>query len=195
MTHNVLIVDDDPSIRNLMRDALATERYRLLSADSAERALEILKRELIDVVISDDLMPGMSGSEFLSLVKNQYPNTVRIMLTGHASVEGAIRAINEGQIYHFFTKPCRVYDLAITVRKALQQNELLKKSRDLLRLVRRQSDFIDELEKQYPGITRVNKDDRGSVLMNNDDAEDDYDTLIKEIRYALNRGRRSFLKE
>lgn len=194
MTHNVLIVDDEPSIRNLMRDALATEPYRLLSADSAERALEILKMEPVDVVISDDLMPGMSGSEFLFLVKDQYPNTVRIMLTGHASIESAIRAINEGQIYHFFTKPCRVYDLVITVRKALQQNELLKKSRQLLKLVRKQSDFIDELEKRYPGITRVKRDDRGSVLMNSDDVEDDYDTLIKEIHCALNRGHRSFRK-
>lgn len=195
MIHKVLIVDDEPPVRNLMRDALATEPYKLLSADSAERALEILKKEPTDVVISDDLMPGMSGSEFLSVVRDLYPNTVRIMLTGHASVESAIRAINEGQIYHFFTKPCRVYDLVITVRKGLQQNELLKRSRELLRLVKKQSDFIDELEKQYPGITRVKRDAKGSVLMNNDDVEDNYDTLIREIRYALKKGRRSFLTD
>jgi two-component system probable response regulator PhcQ len=73
----------------------------------------------VDVVISDEKMPGMSGSEFLSLVRQEYPDTIRIILTGYGSLESAIRAINEGEIYRLFTKPCNVIDLAITIRLAL----------------------------------------------------------------------------
>ena len=184
MKHKVLIVDDEQSTRKLMKEALGMEPYELLVADSAEKALEIFKNQPVDVVISDEMMPGMPGSEFLSLVRQKYPDTIRMILTGHASVESAIKAINDGQIYHFFTKPCRIYDLAITIRKALQQKELMKKSRELLRLAQRQSTFIREIEKKYPGITRVKKDDRGEVLLD-DNGEEDFDTLIDEIKTAL----------
>jgi len=185
MKHKVLIVDDEQSTRKLMKEALGMEPYQLLIADSAEKALEIFKKEPVDVVISDEMMPGMPGSEFLALVRQKYPDTIRMILTGHASIESAIRAINEGQIYHFFTKPCRIYDLAITIRKALQQKELMKKSRELLRLAKRQSSFIEEIEKKYPGITRVKKDDRGEILLGEDEGEEDYKTLIDEIKTVL----------
>ncbi|MBW2096729.1 MAG: response regulator [Deltaproteobacteria bacterium] len=185
MKHKVLIVDDEQSTRKLMKEALGIEPYQLLIADSAEKALEIFKKEPVDVVISDEMMPGMPGSEFLALVRQKYPDTIRMILTGHASIESAIRAINEGQIYHFFTKPCRIYDLAITIRKALQQKELMKKSRELLRLAQRQSSFIEEIEKKYPGITRVKKDDRGEILLGEGEGEEDYDTLINEIKTVL----------
>lgn len=185
MKQKVLIVDDEQSTRKLMKEALGMEPYELLVADSAEKALEIFKNQHVDVVISDEMMPGMPGSEFLSLVRQKYPDTIRMILTGHASVESAIKAINDGQIYHFFTKPCRIYDLAITIRKALQQKELMKKSRELLRLAQRQSTFIREIEKKYPGITRVKKDDRGEVLLDDNAEEENFDTLIDEIKTVL----------
>jgi len=75
-----------------LKDALANEPYDILSAASAEEALPILDREQVDVVISDEKMPGMSGSEFLAIVRQEYPDTVRMILTGHASLESAIRA-------------------------------------------------------------------------------------------------------
>lgn len=187
MKHKVLIVDDEQSTRKLMKEALGMEPYELLVADSAEKALEIFKSQPVDVVISDEMMPGMPGSEFLVLVRRKYPDTIRMILTGHASIESAIRAINEGQIYHFFTKPCRIYDLAITIRKALQQKELMKESRELLRLAQRQSSFINEIEKKYPGITRVKKDDRGEIVLNDSESEEDYDTLIEEIKTVLSK--------
>jgi len=96
MEHKVLIVDDEPTITDLLKDALANEPYDILSAASAEEALPILDREQVDVVISDEKMPGMSGSEFLAIVRQEYPDTVRMILTGHGSLESAIRAINEG---------------------------------------------------------------------------------------------------
>jgi two-component system, probable response regulator PhcQ len=189
MKHSVLIVDDEQSTRSLMKEALEREPYELLMADSAEKAMEILENRQVDVVVSDEMMPGMVGSEFLALVRKRYPGTIRMILTGHASIESAVRAINEGKIYHFFTKPCSIYDLAITIRKAIQQKELMKRSRELLRFARNQSSFIEDVEKKYPGITRVRKDSRGEILLDNRKAEEDYDTLIREIRELLQKDR------
>ncbi len=165
MQHKVLIVDDEPIITGLLKDALSIEPYDILSAASAEEALPILAREHVDVVISDEKMPGMSGSEFLAVVRQKYPDTIRMILTGHASLESAIRAINEGEIYRFFTKPCNVIDLAMTIRHALEQKDLTQENQRLLKLVKRQSDVIEDIEKQYPGITEVKRDTRGAIIL------------------------------
>jgi DNA-binding NtrC family response regulator len=168
MEHKVLIVDDEPTITDLLKDALANEPYDILSAASAEEALPILDREQVDVVISDEKMPGMSGSEFLAIVRQEYPDTVRMILTGHASLESAIRAINEGEIYRFFTKPCNVFDLAITIHQAIKYNDLMKESKRLLKMLNRQSAYIEALEKQYPGITKVRRDANGGIIIDDE---------------------------
>jgi two-component system, probable response regulator PhcQ len=103
-----------------------------LSANSANEALQILAREAVTVVISDEKMPGMRGAEFLARVYRDYPETIRIMLTGHANLDLAMRAVNEGQIYRFLLKPCNEQEIRITIRQAVQQKELSEKSRRLL---------------------------------------------------------------
>jgi len=168
-----------------LQDVLSTEPYELLSAGSAEEALELLETEPVDVVVSDEMMPGMSGSEFLSIVRRQYPDTIRIILTGHANLEMAIRAINEGEIYRFFRKPCNVFDLAITIRQALQQKALMAEAFRLLKMARRQKRTIEALERKYPGITKVKKDSTGEILLDDDTLPQDYDTLIRQIRSIL----------
>jgi len=168
MQHTVLIVDDQPAIRNVLEDALSHEPYDILYAASAEDALGILTRHQVDVVISDELMPGMSGSEFLAVVRRKYPDTIRIILTGHASLESAIRAINEGEIYRFLTKPCNVLDLSVTIRHALQQKDLMKENERLLQIVKQQSISLQALEEQYPGITKVKRDVSGAVIIDDD---------------------------
>ncbi len=185
MEHTILIVDDEPFITEILTEALSREPYVILTAGSAEDALGLLAQMQVDVIISDEKMPGMSGSEFLAVVRKKYPDTIRMILTGHGSLESAMRAINEGQIYRFFTKPCNVLDLAMTIRKAIQQNDLKKAIQRLLSMEKRQSVFIKTLEKQYPGITKVNRDSRGEIII--DDAIDNgrWDTLIEEINRAV----------
>ena len=165
MNHNVLIVDDERTITDMLKDALSREPYNILIAASAEEALAVLTREQVDVVISDEKMPGMPGSEFLAIVRQKYPDTIRMILTGYASLESAIRSINEGEIYRFFTKPFNVFDLAVTIRQALQQKDLMKETQRLLKVVKRQSAFIDEMEQQYPGITKVKRDAEGAIII------------------------------
>jgi two-component system probable response regulator PhcQ len=165
MQHTVLVVDDEPDIRDMLTRALSREPYEVLCADSAEEALGIIAQESVDVVLSDEKMPGMSGTEFLAIVRRRYPDTIRMILTGHASLESAIHAINEGEIYRFFTKPCNMVDLMVTIRQALQQQDLMAENQRLLNIVRQQSSSLEALEKQHPGITKVKRDQNGTVII------------------------------
>ncbi len=183
MERKILVVDDDPTFISLLNEAFSREPYEVLSSSSAKDALELLSAHAVDVVVSDEMMPGMSGSEFLALVRKRYPETVRVILTGHASLEAAIRSINEGEIYRFFTKPCNIFDLAITIRHALQHKELLEENQRLITMVRRQRDFIERLEKDYPGITRVKRGSQGEILLNEDAQE--LQALLGECRSIL----------
>jgi len=158
-------------------DALRKQPYAFLTATSGDEALQALIDNHVDVVVSDEQMPNMTGSEFLGIVRRKYPHTVRIVLTGHASLDAAIRAINEGEVYRFLTKPCNPSDLAYTIQQGLQFRDLTRESSRLLSKVRRQKAFLRELEEQHPGITRVNADERGAIII-----EDvDVDALIREI--------------
>ena len=177
MQHTVMIVDDDLTIRNILRDALSNEPYRILNAGSAEEAIPILDREHVDVVISDEKMPGMSGSEFLSIVRERYPDTIRIILTGHASLESAIRAINQSEIYRFFTKPCNIFDLVITIHQALKYSDLMKEYKRIYKIAKQQSNFIKALENKYPGITEVKRTSTGEIILDDELDTKDWDNL------------------
>jgi len=181
MGNKVLIVDDEPDIRKILVDVFEREPYEVFSAGSGNEALALLAGEPVDVVISDERMPGMNGSELLSLVRKQLPETIRIILTGHASLEAAIRAINEGEIYRFFTKPCNVVDLAVTVRQALEHKELTKESQRMLKTMKRQNALIEDLEGQYPGITQVKRAEGGAIVIDDDFDGKEADNLSEQI--------------
>ena len=165
MKHKVLIVDDETATREVMKESFSREPYTVMIASSAEEALSMLSQDPVDVVLSDERMPGMSGSELLAAVRKKYPDTIRMILTGHADLETAIRAINEGEIYRFFTKPCNMIDLAITVRQALQHKELLEESKRLEKVVKQQSSLIDDIEQQHPGISNVKRNAGGAIIL------------------------------
>ena len=149
----------------MLENMLSRESYTVHCADSAKEALKILSQEPIDVVISDEVMPAMTGTQFLAVVRKDYPDTIRIILTGHASLESAMHAINEGEIYRFLTKPCNLVDLSVTIRQALQQKHLKKENKRLAKIVEQQSFSIREIEKKYPGITKVKRNSGGAIII------------------------------
>ena len=104
-----------------------------------------------------------------------------MILTGHASLDSAIRAINEGEVYRFFIKPCNVFDLAMTIRQAIKLNDLMKESRRLLKIVKRQSALIESLESQYPGITKIKRDAEGDIVIDDEIEHGECDALIEQI--------------
>jgi DNA-binding NtrC family response regulator len=183
MLHKILFVDDDPFVTEALKRMLRKEPYAMLSADSAGQALDLLSREPVDVVISDEIMPGMRGSDFLAIVFQKHPDTVRIILTGHANLETAVRAINDGHVYRFLTKPCNEFELILTLRQAIQHNELAVESRRLLRAFRKQKAALLDLEKEFPGIMEMNTDSTGAIII--DESETDVDALIGQINTEM----------
>ena len=165
MKHTVLIIDDDTAIREMMKESFSKETYTVLISGSANEALSILSQGPVDVVISDEKMPGMSGSELLAVVRKKYPDTIRMILTGHANLDTAIHAINEGEIYRFFKKPCNMIDLAITVRQALQHKAVLEKNQLLQKVVAQQDTLIHDIENQHPGISDIKRNADGAIIL------------------------------
>ena len=187
MAHKVLLVDDDPPVITALERCLRGEAYEIYSASSADEALEMLRCIAVDLVVSDETMPGMSGADLLAQIRRQYPDTVRMMLTGNATLELALRAVNEGKIYHFFTKPWNDADLAITIRNALQHRELLAQARLMLKTLKHQGSVIEKLEEEYPGVTVVKRDESGTIIMDDQDIEGDFDELMTQINAEIDR--------
>src|SRR5690606_30566059 len=132
-----------------------TEPFEVICAASADEALDLLRAQPVDVVVSDQEMPGTTGTVFLSQVRQAFPETVRFMLTGKPTLEVAVQAINEGAISRFFTKPCNPVELAVTIRQALQHKDLIAASKRLLLTVKEQATELARLEQQYPGISEL----------------------------------------
>ncbi|MGH8042761.1 MAG: EAL domain-containing protein [Rudaea sp.] len=101
----LLLVDDEPNIRTALTRMLRNEGYRILAASNAAEALEALAVNPVQVIISDQRMPGMSGTEFLATAKGLYPDTVRIILSDYTDVEAVTDSVNRGAVFKFLTKP------------------------------------------------------------------------------------------
>lgn len=123
----VLFVDDEQSIRTAIeRMYMERDDVKCLFSASGPDGLEVLKREDVWVVVSDYLMPGMRGIEFLSAAKGVRPDTVRIMMTAHADLSIAIDAINKSEAFRFVTNPWNNQDLMATVDEALMRYQLIQ---------------------------------------------------------------------
>lgn len=118
----VLLVDDDLPVLEGLERALRREGLDVLCTTSARGALEILRGTRVDVVVSDDRMPGMSGSALLAAVREVLPSVTRIILTGGGTLDAAARAISDGVAFAFLTKPCEATVLASLIHDALSSN-------------------------------------------------------------------------
>lgn len=143
----ILLVDDEPNVLRALKRIFKQENYKVYLAESGKDALEILKSSLIHVVVSDHRMPGMTGAELLKTIKKNYPQTIRIMLTGYADVNAVMGAVNEGAVYKFITKPWNDEDLRLTISLALEQYDLIKENRDLKKKQVHQQKEIKQLNK------------------------------------------------
>ena len=132
MNDAILLVDDDVRVVSALQRSLY-RNYRIEIAAGAQDALEAINQNTYAVVVSDLQMPGMNGVELLARVRELSPDTVRILLTGHADVEAAIGAVNEGNVFRFLTKPCPQPLLSKTLDAALEQYRLQVAERDVLR--------------------------------------------------------------
>ncbi|MBE9198202.1 MULTISPECIES: response regulator [unclassified Nodularia (in: cyanobacteria)] len=136
----ILVVDDEPDNLDLLYRTFCRD-YQVLRAISGPAALDLLAQEgNISVIISDQRMPIMSGTEFLSLTATQYPDIIRIILTGYTDVEDLVEAINAGKVFKYVTKPWESEELKALVRQALDTHNVLKaRTRELTRTLRQES--------------------------------------------------------
>ena len=126
----VLLVDDEESILNSLRRLLRSQPYDVVLATSGAQALEIMATRPIDLVMSDARMPGMDGATLLAEVHRLYPATSRILLTGYADLTTIIKAINDGQIHRYISKPWNDEELQLVLQQTLEHQRLERLARD-----------------------------------------------------------------
>ncbi len=177
--HSLLIVDDEEHVRQAIARTLQGEGYQIRFAAGAKEALAQLGETPADMILSDHTMPVMTGLELLRTVRRDFPDTLRVILTGNADLQLAIAAINEGEIYRFLTKPWDMYELQITVRLGFERLMLERDNRRLLATVKRQSDFIRALESEHPGISAVERDARGAVVIEDEEILEQYAATLR----------------
>ena len=125
---HVVFLDDDHAVLDMIQKLFAHEPYGILTTTNADQAMEILSKETIKVVVSDQVMPKIQGVQFLENVKQFDSNIVRILLTAHADFSAAEEAINIGEVYRVISKPWKTTDLLSTVHRAIERYDLTMKA-------------------------------------------------------------------
>lgn len=127
----LLLVDDEENILSALKRLLRTEGYEILTANGGEAGLDLLAKHNVDVIVSDQRMPGMAGTEFLRRAKELHPDTIRMVLSGYAELEAITSAINDGAIYKFLSKPWEAEQLCAHIAEAFDLKELGDENRRL----------------------------------------------------------------
>lgn len=141
----LLCVDDEPNILSALRRLLRVDGYQITLATSGEEALSIMAGQTFDLVISDMRMPGMDGARFLERVKREWPDTMRLLLTGYADISSTVDAINKGEIYRYISKPWEDNDLRLIIRHALERKALERETARLEQLTAQQNEELRDL--------------------------------------------------
>ena len=152
--HAVLFLDDEPNILKAIQRLLRNEPMRVLTATDPNEALDILRETPTQVVVTDQRMPSMSGVDFLSAVRDQHADMVRIMLTGYTEMNIAVEAINKGEIYRLITKPWNDDELRATLRQAFDHHDLKTEIKRLNTVAREQNFKLQDMNRNLEGKVR-----------------------------------------
>src|SRR6184192_3886102 len=143
--HSILVIDDEPDVVESVRDLLRLD-YRVLGATRAREGIGILAQETVDVVMTDQRMPEMTGVEVLHRVRETHPDAIRLLFTGYADLRAVIDAINRGNVYRYIAKPWNPDELQAVVRDAVERHDLIAERQRL----------ITELEQANAELVRIN---------------------------------------
>lgn len=127
---SVLLIDDDLNLLRGLRRCLRDQPYDLYTAHNAEIAMDMFRRRAFDLIVVDQNMDAVKGTDLMAWINQSFPNTVRIMLTGSSDHHVMIDAINNGGVFRFLTKPCREFELALAILDGLEQRYQLQSSND-----------------------------------------------------------------
>lgn len=179
--HTVLCVDDEINILSALKRLLRKENYNLLTASSGKEGLAILEKHDVHLVMSDQRMPEMSGTEFLSEIKEKYPDVIRIILTGYTEVDAITESINRGHIYKFFLKPWNDENLKLEINKALDQYDLIKANEQLTQTIVRQNNALKQMNDELEDKVRQ----RTQELMVRNQALELSQAILEDIPFPI----------
>lgn len=144
----ILCIDDEPNVLKALARVFIESDYIILFASSGREGLNMLEQEDVQIVIADYRMPEMDGVKFLKEVRQHWPDTVRIMLSGYAEISAVVSAINEGHIYKFIPKPWNDEELKATISNAVERYLLVKKNRELAFELEIKNEELERLNNQ-----------------------------------------------
>lgn len=148
MKHCLLVIDDEPDVCDSVHDLLRRE-FRVLKANSAHEGLQVMQREEVHIVMTDQRMPSVTGVELLAKLKSKKPQAVRMLFTGYADLESIVAAINQGHIFQFLKKPWRPEELQEAVRQAAAEYDRLVANVDEAERLRRE---VSELHQRVAAL-------------------------------------------
>lgn len=169
-TFNILFVDDEENVLKALNRLFIDENFEIFMASSGKEGLEILTNNEFAVIVSDQRMPEMTGTEFLLKAKELYPDTIRIILTGYADINAAMNAINEAGAYRYITKPWNDRELLHIIKEAVGRYRLIIENKFLLDLTKKQKEELETWSKeleyyvQLHTIDLTNKDKELKIL-------------------------------
>ena len=178
----VLFVDDEPNILRALQRILRSEPVTVHVATRPDEALAILDAAPVQVVVSDQRMPGASGVDLLAAVRQRHPDIVRLLLTGFTDMTIAVDAINRGQIYRLLTKPWNDDELRATLRQAFDHHELKCENQRLHALTRQQNHELQDLNRNLEGLVRERTKQLAEA---NQELRDGYIQTIRALAEAV----------
>ncbi|HLJ92499.1 MAG TPA: diguanylate cyclase [Gemmataceae bacterium] len=162
---SLLVVDDEPYILATLSGFLRKE-FEVLTADSGEAAQRIFAQRPIDLILADQKMPRMSGVELLEWVREQFPKTVRLLMTGYADLDDAVEAINRGKVYRYLFKPWRADELVQILREAARTFQLERQNERLLEELRQLNlDLEKRVQERTAELEEANRELQQKNLM------------------------------
>lgn len=187
----LLLVDDEENILRSLQRVLRREPWELVTVSSGEAALETMAEQTFDLVISDARMPGMDGPTLLAEIHRKYPWCIRILLTGYADITSTIKAINEGQIYRYISKPWDDDELRLIIRQALAFQYSERRRLALEKLTRKQNRELQALnatlEEKVRERTEELEEAAGMVEMAYQELRQSYVTTTEVFSSLINK--------
>ncbi len=193
-TDTVLLVDDEPFVLKTLGRLLRSLPVEVITAEDALEALDIMERHEVSVLLSDEFMPGMSGTELLELVRERHPLTVRIMLTGNDDLSTAVAAINRGDVFRFLNKPWENDELLQCVTIGLEQYGLKKRAKRYEVMIEQQNEHLQnlniELERRVTERTTELRESREHVQELYSELQQSFDGTLNVMLSMMELGER-----
>lgn len=159
--YTVLFVDDEPNILRALERLFHGDHLKILTALNGQEAIEIMQKDKVQVLVTDNIMPGMPGVELVRKVRDMFPGTISIILSGHSDMDAVLKAVNESEVFRFVLKPWNDTVLKATVHIALAQYSREENLFNLKRKLEEKDNLLRYLKNHFPDLFKSLPDHLG----------------------------------